>query len=217
MMNKENVVNEYKKGNVTLQIVYDINATNPREFYNIGKMACWSKSYDLGDKKPECSPGEFLRQLAYNVTCMPKEKITDKVISELLKEHYVILPLFAYLHGDIAISTKPFTCKWDSGQIGYIYALKQEFINETGYTEEELFNEGKAEEMLKEEVKTYNDYLTGNVYGYYITEEKTCETCNHKHETVLEACCGFYGDDPYRSGMYEDISKEYRYLIDDKK
>jgi len=53
---------------------------------------------------------------------------------------YVILPLYLYDHGGITMSTGAFSCPWDSGQVGWIYAPKKTFIDETGYSEAELFS-----------------------------------------------------------------------------
>jgi hypothetical protein len=41
---------------------------------------------------------------------------------------------------------------------------------------------------LKQEIKTYDDYLVGNVYGYTITDEE---------DEMLDSCGGFVGDFSY--------------------
>ena len=30
--------------------------SNPRDWDNLGVMACWHRRYDLGDEQPQCSP-----------------------------------------------------------------------------------------------------------------------------------------------------------------
>ena len=55
-------------------------------------------------------------------------------------DKYVILPLYLYDHGGITMSTGAFSCPWDSGRVGWIYAEKKKLIEETGYTEAELFS-----------------------------------------------------------------------------
>lgn len=55
-------------------------------------------------------------------------------------DKYIILPLYLYDHSGITMSTSVFSCPWDSGQVGWIYASKQKFIDETGYSEAELFS-----------------------------------------------------------------------------
>jgi hypothetical protein len=67
---------------------------------------------------------------------------------------YVILPLYLYDHGGITMSIGPFSCPWDSGQVGWIYAPKQKFIEETGYTKAELFStDSKRDPAIGERVK----------------------------------------------------------------
>jgi len=68
---------------------------------------------------------------------------------------YVILPLYLYDHGGITMSTNPFSCPWDDGgQVGWIYASKQKFIDETGYSEAELFStDSKRTPVIGERVK----------------------------------------------------------------
>ena len=45
--------------------------------------------------------------------------------------------------------------------------------------------EERVKNDLRNEVKVYDDYLTGNVYGFYIK----------KDDEIMESCFGFYGDD----------------------
>ena len=66
-------------------------------------------------------------------------KTRDDLLSAI-EENYVILPLYLYDHGGITMRTSSFSDPWDSGQVGWIYASKQEFRNEMGYSENELFS-----------------------------------------------------------------------------
>ena len=60
------------------------------------------------------------------------------------------------------MNTTGFSCPWDSGQVGWIYATKQKFRDETGYTEEELFSSDKHRvPKLKEHVKVKGYLLHG--------------------------------------------------------
>ena len=113
---------------------------------------------------------------------------------DIIKQHAIILPLYLYDHGGITMNTTGFSCPWDSGQVGWIYCTKEDFIKETGYTEKELFEEGKAEALLKGEVETYDQYLTGDVYGFVLEDEDGNQ---------IDSCWGFYGSD----------WKEFQFLI----
>ncbi len=70
---------------------------------------------------------------------------------------------------------------WDSGQVGFIYCTQKEIDFEWGGDKK------RAEEYLRQEVETYDKYLTGDVYGITVTNPKDGEE--------IENCWGFYGLD----------------------
>lgn len=82
---------------------------------------------------------------------------------------YYVLSLYLYDHSDISISTTPFSCPWDSGMIGFIYIDK----------DKAPFN---WQEILEAEVKAYDQYLRGEVYGFVVTDG----------DDVFDSCWGFY-------------------------
>jgi len=98
----------------------------------------------------------------------------------------VILPLYLYDHSGITISTTPFSCRWDSGQIGFIFIskakLREEFlvkcISQKHYAD--------AAKNLIGEVGTYDQYLRGDIYGFKITDPEGEE---------IDSCWGFFGEE----------------------
>jgi hypothetical protein len=184
---------------VKLRIEQDLDGLSPREdFDNVGTMVCWHGLYDLGDEQPNEAPEDYLARLAHrsdpdrfdridNVLdrCPWKsrreeivEEYRRKAMQDALSEHYLILPLYLYDHSGITISTAPFSCSWDSGQVGFIYCSRQR-INEEWNGDWEA-----AERYLKGEVETYDQYLRGDVWGYVIEDGEGNE---------LDSCWGFYG------------------------
>lgn len=122
----------------------------------------------------------------------------DKV-EEILDRHVVMLPLYLYDHGGITMNTKGFHCPWDSGQVGFIYVSKQQLRDEYDW---KLITEKrcrKVGDILRGEVETYDQFLTGDVYGYVIEDED-----GEKEGR----CWGFYGSDPFQNGMSDDIPEE---------
>lgn len=63
----DNVIETYKKGNIELGIIYDNDALSPREWETVGKMVCWHRGYNLGDKHDYDSPEDFLRYLLMEI------------------------------------------------------------------------------------------------------------------------------------------------------
>ena len=76
----------------------------------------------------------------------------------------VKLPLFAYDHSGLTISTRPFHCSWDSGQIGWIYRQKSEILREF---RRKRLTQGLRErvfDIFRAEVAAYDQFLTGDVW-----------------------------------------------------
>lgn len=167
-------IHEETYRDLIIKIYQDDNAESPREWDNIGKMVCFHRHYVLGDK----------HTLTVEDT---KELMTDKTV--------VALPLYLYDHSGITMSVNPFSCQWDSGQVGIIYVeldkMKKEFPSIK--LRKKLIEQAKK--SLIQEVKTYDDYITGNVYGYVIED---------KNGNNIESCWGFLG---YYDGEYGALSE----------
>jgi hypothetical protein len=99
---------------------------------------------------------------------------------EFMEEHPEITfyPLYMYDHSGITISLSPFGCRWDSGQVGWVYAdpdrVKENF---------DIIGKDKLREIIESEIEVYDKYLQGDIYCFkIITEEGDC----------VDSCCGFY-------------------------
>ena len=94
-----------------LEIEQDSSPDSPRTWDNLGTMVCFHKRYNLGDKTD-------YRSSDYDSWDELKQGIIEN------EGEVVILPLFLYDHSGITISTTPFSCNWDSGQVGFIFVSK---------------------------------------------------------------------------------------------
>lgn len=153
---------EYK--GYTIKIAQDESPESPREWDNLGKMVCFHSRYNLGDKHTYTTPEEFLK--AYPLTGGKN----------------FILPLYLYDHSGITISTKPFGDRWDSGQVGFIYVSVENAKKEFPNRKEWKNLKAHVYKILEGEVKTYDQFLTGDIWGYDI-------------EGSNESCWGFYGQE----------------------
>lgn len=97
--------------------------------------------------------------------------------------------------------TTGFSCPWDSGRIGIIYVTKKKIKQENGWKVLTKARKEKILQYLKNEVETYDQYLTGDIYGYVV--EETEEEDGSKNET--DSCWGFYGSDPATNGMADQL------------
>lgn len=185
--------NDYVYKGYRIEIHYDSSPENPRRDIltdsNLGTMVCFHGRYDLGDNH-NCSIEEARRFIAKP----PKDVV-------------VILPLYLYDHSGITIATTPFSCPWDSGQVGFIYAsrsrVQEIYGNPKGSNKpfrltKELRK--RVEDALLEEVKTYDQYLSGNVFGYEISD-----TSPDTPDVALDSCWGFFGEDSCRRAAEEAV------------
>jgi len=154
---------------------------NPREEWeNLGHMVCWHRRYDLGDKHNFDSPEDFQEYIKNN-KC-------------------VVLPLFLYDHSGITMSTRSFSCPWDSGQVGYIYLTYEEIRKEMDKLNLTKKDIERAKALLESEVKIYDSYLRGEVFGWVISNEI---------EDHINSCWGYYG-----TGEIEHMVSEAKNAID---
>jgi hypothetical protein len=169
-----------------LKVVHDSSADSPRSWDNLGKMICFHNRYDLGDKHN------------YNADDYSGwEEMKKAIIKE--ENPAVILPLYLYDHSGISISTSPFSCRWDSGQIGFVLVSKKQVVEEFGGVRVSSKKRVKIESIIEAEVKTYTQYVEGEVYGFQIVDED---------DEVIDSCYGFYGTDFATNGMLDYIDHE---------
>lgn len=170
----------------TLEVILEDYPQNPREDDNLTKMICFHGRYSLGDK-------HNYNHKDYGGWAEMKKAIIKKEKSK------VILPLYLYDHSGITISTSPFGCQWDSGQIGWVIVTKDK-INEA-YKVKRITKKDieKATNSLLAEVERYDQYIRGEVYGYRLLDEKGNEE---------DSCWGYFGSDIKTNGILDSIGAE---------
>ena len=171
-----------------LEIFDDLNPCSPREFDNLGTMVCFHRRYNLGDET-ELKSSDF--------------SSWEELESYLYKEEDVLIaiPVFMYDHSGLWINTTGFSCPWDSGQVGYIYISKEKVRSEYNCKRISKKLKEMIREMLCSEVDLYNDYLSGNVYGFTLTDKENAEE--------IDSSCGFYGTDYIENGIFDYVSSYF--------
>jgi len=217
-----------------IEIHYDENYETPRNWDNVGTMVCWHSRYNLGDvdgRKEYVDPASFIGSLFdASIDDLPKRSHNneiqykyrgrwrtkaqlDAMQQEYIDNNYVMLPLYLYEHGGITISTRPFSCPWDSGQVGWIYVSKERCVSEWGT--KDWATKGKS--YLEGEVKTYDDFLVGNVFGFVI---HTLDEDGESNGDHIDSCWGFYPENPdtFLTGPddYDYCLKKARSIVDYK-
>ena len=164
---------EVYKGH-TINIFTDDSPESPREWDNLGTMACWHNRYDLGDGKDKHG--------------YSKDDVEswDEWPDKLKKDGAaIVLPLSLYDHGGITMRVGAPTDRWDSGYVGFIFVTKAKLLKEYGGKKVTKAILAKAQAVLEGEVENYDQYLTGSVYGYTIIDPNGDDG---------DSCRGFFGD-----------------------
>jgi hypothetical protein len=178
-----------------IEICYDEMAMNPRtEFDNLGHMVCFHKRYNLGDENHDYDSNDFDSW----------DELEDAIYQD--NDVCVCLPIYMYDHSGLAINTTGFSCPWDSGQIGFIFIDKQTIRKEYGVKRISKKLRQRIEKYLIGEVETYDNYLSGSVFGYQIKETEEDE--------ILDSCWGFYGYNHEQSGLLEYAKNAIDYHIE---
>lgn len=124
----------------------------------------------------------------------------DRLIDIYRETEICIIPVFMYDHSGITIRTGPFSCPWDSGQVGFIYCTRKD-------SEKLDIPWEDVDRVLRGEVEMLDQFLTGDVFDamVYSIEDEDDEIENEtileqgdripKHANLEESCGGFYGYD----------------------
>lgn len=171
-------------GPYRVEVWYDDFPHNPfKDWDGMPTLVHWHRRYDLGERYPENFPHPFEQ--------------AEEALAAIRAEYgcTVILPVYLYDHSGITVSTKPFHCPWDSGQVGFIF-YTPEALN-IGWGDKPPTDEALPE-IIASALETYDRYLTGQVYGY------TVEGPDGLHES-----CGGFFDEP------EEVMKEAMAYVED--
>jgi hypothetical protein len=174
------VQNEERIGDYLIQISPDEYPESPRDWDNMGKMICFHKRDNYGDK--------------HNIKSDDYDS-WEEMEKDLRENHdaHTILPIYMYEHSGVTISTSPFSDYFDSGRLGLIYCTNADAKElEQTYSGQDIAE--RAEVLLKGEIETYNQYLSGDIYGYRIFKISKCDQ-GHEHQEQLDSCWGYYGED----------------------
>lgn len=166
-------MNKTKYKDFYISIEADDHPQSPREFSNVGTMICGHRRYTLGDSHD------------FNLRDYNSWEDLRKVITKQYRNN-IILPIYMYDHSGVTVSTTPFNCRWDSGQVGFIIVDRDKVKECMGWKVITAKRKEKLYEYLKGEVDTYNTFLSGEIVGYRITDSEGED---------IDSCWGYYDTD----------------------
>ena len=156
----------YKNHEITIE--YDENPENPREWDNLCEIHHWHKRCNLGD--------------VYH----PDTESVEEMLAIAKRQGDIVMALHCYEHGGITISLQTFYGRvpqghyeFDSGQVGFVVVRRKKMLEEFGGKTFTAKLKKRAKEIAEAEVKTFDAYLRGEIYGYIVDYDG-------------DSCCGFY-------------------------
>lgn len=187
--------------------LYQDSGESPREWDNLGTMATKHRNYSIGEERIK-DPIDWLAEklnLSEDSVFTIADNLRESYYSNEVKQelekrffkNYIALPMYIYEHSGVAISTTPFSCRWDSGQLGYIFCTKEKALAEFGGKIVTAKTKQKCLSNFIGEVKNYDTWQRGEVYGF---------TASYKGEE--DSCGGFYGTDWKTNGILDHLSFE---------
>lgn len=200
------------------RIVLEVDGTpcNPRtEHDNTGRMICFHRNYNLGDKHNYSHPDDLFEELCGRLPNRDHHHPVSELLGDGSEFRIVWEPLYLYDHSGITMNTTGFSCPWDSGQVGIIYVTYEDIAKQMNV---EWTGPGKwvpsketieqYEKILKAEVEVFDYYIRGEVLGFTIyapdeeaqqVEEGEDAPTEDDDEFWMdieeESCWGFYGQD----------------------
>jgi hypothetical protein len=133
----------------------------------------------------------------------------NSIIQKTIDKYYIMLPLYLYDHSGLTIQTSPFSCPWDSGMVGFVYVSIKAVKKEWNWKVLTKSRRQNIIDILVSEVNSYDDYLTGSVYGYTIEP-----TDKNKSIACDDSCWGYFGYDLDKSGLLSDAKSNIDYAIE---
>jgi hypothetical protein len=166
-----NAIETFEHAGKVIEIHVDEDPQNPREECDHAcQIVCFHKRYRLP-----------------NETDYKKDDFNswDELEDRIKKDNNVlaILPIYMYDHSGITIATTPFSCPWDSGQIGFIFVTKEKAKEWKSFKRVTKKLVAWAEGCLTADIKEYSQFLEGDCYGYIVKQG----------DEELDSCWGFYG------------------------
>ena len=228
----------YKGYRITLY--QDEPGESPREECdNFGTMICWHNRYTIGDENRYRNPEDFLQnflEVNYEETLYAKlmrkcERLSDECgynheptvedMFPIFQQVALVLPIWAYEHSGITISTSsrgyPFCDQWDSGQLGWIYVTLDDVRKE--FKRKRLSKKiiEKAYDILRQEVETYDQYLTEDVWFFEVDKfVGTLDEDEYEDEEDYADDDGYWEREDSMGGLYgsDYALKEARSVVD---
>ena len=177
----EKVKRAKKTAKYTFKLIKDFSPMNPCEDGDLlSKFLVFHPREDFGNCKDYATPDDFRNFLGQ----YPGEVF--------------VWPLYMYDHSGITISLSPFSCTFDSSQVGWVWVPMKDAKNE-GHGNiplEEL--KAKIYRVVESEVKMMDAFVSRECYGFELFDE---------NEESVDSRFGYYGEEDATEAAKEAIAE----------
>ena len=180
--------NKYK-----IKVARDIHAENPLVCWEHGTYFVQCSKYNLSGQESHNTRGSY-QMIDVILNLIGGQELVDKrerivgglaFLQKYLDKYTIWKPVYMYDHGGQTVSTIPYNCRWDSGQVGYIFVLKTEVRTEYEVQRISPKLNQSMQDRLCCVIDSLDKYLQGETYYYQVQEKSTDE--------VVSSCHGFLG------------------------
>lgn len=168
---------------------------SPREWGNLGVMICFHRNYELGDKEHGINKEAYYDDdKGEEIDMNSLEDIAEQIRYKAKDRGGVVsmISLTLYDHSGISMSTGTkyesgyCDARWDCSDVGFIVAYRDDVLKEFNVKKITKRIVNKVDEMLKQEVSTYDQYLRGDVYDMWIDDLDEVSGGYYDEESGLE-------------------------------
>lgn len=156
---------------------------NEHDSFNITALVAWSDGMDVEQAQSFIQSNDAWYELSE----------IRSMFAEFNREIAVIRQVYRYEHSGVAYNTSGFSCRWDSGKVGVIFALKSDVRNNFNVKRVSKKLVEQVEKILDAEIESYSHWANGDVFGIKLFESMTDYISNDESDS----CWGFYFGDSY--------------------
>lgn len=184
-------------GDLRLEIFADESPSSPREWSNLTRIIGWDRRFNLSDENQPTPRwiGEDYTPLGWwesYINVDPDE--TDNRIPTIDGVKVLFsapLHLVDYGSNGVQLRIRPWADDEWNGASGVVYVPEDAWDECMGADHVKPTDAEGWIELIRGEVKTYESYLNGHVYGYVVSKLTTCDL-GYEHATEEDSCWGYY-------------------------
>ena len=172
------------------ELVYDTDATNPREWANLGTiLIAPNKSHWIASRDDVVDTSIPLGKNPYEHW----ENLRREQLKLKKSEIAIAYPITKYEHGSISLSLG-YKSGWDYTVSGFVYITKETLRKEYGVKRITKSIIERAENHLQFELDMLTRWVNGDCYGWQIKEYAlTDDGLDWEEVDTLDACWGYFG------------------------